>query len=184
MNISPTGVWDTDDRNTYEFDRPLADAIVKFMKDHGVLVAVDFGCGGGHYTDRIDESGILCTGYDGNPNAGKFSVRCKGGIDLSTGIDVGGADCVLSLEVGEHIPKDHEHIYLDNLAVNAERYVIMSWFPTPGHGIGHVNEHTNEWVIDQMSKRGFEYMAGDTQILRDASTLWWFKESLMVFKIK
>jgi hypothetical protein len=57
----------------------------------------------------------------------------------------------------------------------------MSWFPTPGHGIGHVNERSNEWVIHQMKARGFEYMPEETKVLRDAATLWWFKESLMCF---
>jgi hypothetical protein len=181
MNIGLTGIWDTTSADTYEFDAPLAKAIADFFKVVEVKDCVDLGCGAGKYTDHLNGSGIKCEGYDGNPNTFSMSKSCYGNFDLSKPVYVGNADAVLSLEVGEHIPRDYELVYLSNIVLAARKYVVMSWFPIPGHGIGHVNERTNEWVKEQMLIRGFQSLDDWEKILRDSSSLWWFSESLLCF---
>lgn len=181
MNIGTTGIWDTNSKETYEFDMPLAFAIAGFFQKMNVADCADLGCGAGKYTDYLNNAGIRTTGYDGNPNSFLMSEDCFGNFDLSVPFRIDPVDAVLSLEVGEHIPREFENIFLDNLTKNSKRFVVLSWFPIPGHGIGHVNERDNDWVKNQMLLRGFKSMNDVEKFLRDSSSLWWFKESLLVF---
>ena len=183
MNIAPNGTWNCDTTEPHSFDEELAQGILKFIDSNKVESVVDFGCGSGAYVDYLNKHGISATGVDGNPNTEKFSPDCFV-QDLSVPLIIvdKGYDCVLSLETGEHIPKEFEAVFLDNIESRAERFVILSWFPYKGEGIGHVNEQPNEYIQQQMLKRGFRFLAPETQALRDSSTLWWFKFSLMVFR--
>jgi len=65
-------------------------------------------------------------------------------------------DCAICLEVSEHIPKDLEKVFLDNIANAAWKQLFISWaLPSqPGHG--HVNCRTTEWVVSEILKRGWE----------------------------
>ena len=183
MNISPTGYWNCG-KEPHGFDQPLADAILKFFHEHHSFSAYDFGCGSGAYTDYLGDRGIWCSGFDGNPNTGTFSARCHVAeltepVPIVTPVDIG-----ISLEVGEHIPEKFESQFLENVTHWAEKYVILSWFPHKGEGIGHINERSNAYVQERMSERGFEFMPMETDSLRLAATLWWFKISVMCFRRK
>jgi 2-polyprenyl-3-methyl-5-hydroxy-6-metoxy-1,4-benzoquinol methylase len=92
-------------------------------------------------------------------------------------------DFVLCLEVGEHIPQQHEQMFLDNLNKFVGRDLVMSW-AVPGQysASGHVNNQPNEYVIEQMWSRGLRYQKKMTKILRGYSTLKWFKNTLLVFR--
>ena len=89
----------------------------------------------------------------------------------------------MSLEVGEHIPSEHEQVFLDNVAAfGTKAYaVVMSWAVPGQGGRGHFNEQPNEYVIDEMRKRGFEPDHFATKFLREAAGLKWFKNSLVVY---
>jgi GTPase involved in cell partitioning and DNA repair len=91
-------------------------------------------------------------------------------------------DCVLSLEVGEHIPEEFAETFLDNLCRHASRHIILSWAVPGQGGHGHVNCRSNAWVRQNLAERGF---AGHPKLenqLRAAASLPWFKETLMVFE--
>merc|ERR1712070_1076588 len=66
------------------------------------------------------------------------------------------ADWVLCLEVGEHIPQKHEDVLLHNVLDTARKGVIISW--SNGGGNGHVNRRPNEYVIEEVERRGFEHV--------------------------
>ncbi len=179
MNIGPTGIWQCETTEPHTFDKGLFMEILEFCREYEVESVADLGCGSGKYVDALNDADIAAVGYDGNANTASFSVHCKGNVDLTQPISNGGSHMVLSLEVGEHIPREFEMQFLDNIANNAEMFVVLSWFPIPGHGIGHVNERENSWVIDQMFQRGFFHIGYWSDRMRKAATSWWFKHSVM-----
>lgn len=183
MNISPTGSWLCETREPHGFDSHLAEAILKFLLDNHITSVKDFGCGSGAYVDFLNNHGIWCIGYDGNPSTPHFSPRCHH-LDLSAPVEVGSAECVISLEVGEHIPAQYEEAFITNLTKHTEKFLILSWFPNKGEGIGHVNERSNDYVREKIEAWGFEFMPDVTKQLRESSKLWWFSLSVLVFKKK
>lgn len=89
---------------------------------------------------------------------------------------------VFSLEVGEHIPNKWEDTYLDNLARNSAKYIIMSWAIDGQKGDGHVNCHPNHYIIGKMFERGFFFSTPVSRYLRSCASLFWLKHTIMVFE--
>jgi len=96
--------------------------------------------------------------------------------------DLHGADWALCLEVGEHIPQEYEQAFLDNVAHFGREGVVMSWAAPGQPGAGHVNCRDQMWVMGQMMDRGYQADVEATNTLRDAATLPYFKENLIVFR--
>ena len=186
MKINERGYWEGVDKSKHLFDEPLAQSIVHLIINNKWAEAMDFGCGDGSYTKLLNENGIRCSGFDGNPNTPELSSHTCTVLDLSQPIDsLPKVDLVMCLEVGEHIPKEYEDILYSNIINHAEKAVIISW-ATPGQdGFGHVNCRFNEYVVGKFEARGFQYGFSDTIFLRTRAYRSWFKETIMVFyKIK
>lgn len=92
------------------------------------------------------------------------------------------SDWVLSLEVGEHIPIAFEDVFFDNLLRHASIGVVLSWAVEGQGGHYHVNEHSNAYVIKKMKGLGLLYDARVSLKLRSVATLWWMKNTVMVFR--
>lgn len=90
---------------------------------------------------------------------------------------------IISLEVGEHIPAEHAGAYLDNVC----RFggdVILSWAIPGQPGHGHINCQSNEWVINEMEKRGYlesEFKSLDMRLATQHCHCTWFRNTLMYF---
>jgi len=181
--ISSTGCWLSGDLvNNHSFDRRLADALAnEFI---GVGKIVDIGCGNGSYVKFLnDEYGIWVDGYDGSPLTENITNGLCHQMDFSEPQDIGLYDAVLSLEVGEHIPVQYEQMFLDNLVAPNPNLIILSWAVEGQAGQGHVNCRNNDYIIAEMERRGYYYCGADSQKLRTASRLPWFKNTIMVFEI-
>ena len=177
--ISNKGFWLTQDETGHCFDTSLALELKKLL---GTSKMLDLGCGPGHYTKYFLENGIESEGYDGNPNTPTISNGLCKVADLTQPHDFGKKDWVLSLEVGEHIPKEYESVFIQNLIDHSTKGIVLSW-ATPGQpGDGHVNCQSNQYVIDLMAKNGFNFDQYSSEKLRNSAELWWFKNTLMVFK--
>ena len=61
----------------------------------------------------------------------------------------------MSLEVGEHIPKEYEDIFINNLHNNNNKGIILSWAILGQGGFGHVNEQNNDYIKSKMSNLGY-----------------------------
>jgi len=180
VQVHADGSWSASPHD-YEIDQVLGHAIAKLMVKRGLLEAYDLGCGAGGYVKILRQHGIWCRGFDLNPRTAEFCEGCEV-RDVAMGMTgVSPVDAVLSLEVGEHVPPAKEAGYFYNLMNLARSLVVLSWFPYPGEGIGHINEHPNEYVIERMAKGGFAHDGQWTANLRGLASLWWFKKSLMVF---
>jgi len=187
-----TGIWDeyigssstiANDTNPHKFDAGLSGALKVFLKEQETIV--DFGCGNADYAKELYNEGKKVDAFDGNPHTPEMTGGFASVLDLSIEFDLGKKyECVISLEVGEHIPKNKEQIYLNNLVSHTEQCVILSWaLPNQG-GKGHVNERPNEYIIEEMNKRGFKHFEEASEYLRNSSVLWWFKKTIMVFVLK
>ena len=181
--LENTGAWAIKDMNEHAFDNNLALEISKFLKNNKLKNCVDFGCGPGEYVKFIRSKKIKCDGYDGNVYTEEITKgKCKV-LDLTSDFKINdGFDCVISLEVGEHIPKELENKFIYNVCNHSKNYAIVSWAIPGQGGYGHVNCQTNEYIKNQFKAFGFSSCDSIEEKLRDASTLSWFKNTIMVFK--
>ena len=123
------------------------------------------------------------TGYDGSPNVEEVTHGHVKTLDLSVPQDLGRQwDWVMSLEVGEHIPKQFEDTYLTNVLKPAKEGIVMSWAIRGQGGRSHVNELNNVEVVEMLVERGFLPVFSWWHTLRENASLYWFKNTLMVFR--
>jgi hypothetical protein len=84
--------------------------------------------------------------------------------------------------VGEHIPKEFETIFIDNLIDNCTFGIILSWAVVGQGGTGHVNCQNNDYVKGKFYERGLKDAEElETQFRADAQ-ISWFKNTIMVFR--
>ncbi|XP_063593324.1 uncharacterized protein LOC134770393 [Penaeus indicus] len=122
-------------------------------------------------------------GWDAAANVARLSRGRIQRLNLARRVDVGEQfDWVLSLEVGEHIPRQHEGVFLDNLARHACTGIVLSWAVPGQDGYHHVNPRENSYVKASMAKHGLVADEEAERKLREAASLFWFKNTLMVFK--
>ena len=83
--------------------------------------------------------------------------------------------------MGEHIPKQFESVFIDNICRHCVNGAVVSWaIPNQG-GYGHCNCQSNDYVIQQMENRGFQVDIRAGLNLRNHSSMPYFKSTIMVF---
>jgi 2-polyprenyl-3-methyl-5-hydroxy-6-metoxy-1,4-benzoquinol methylase len=182
FNISPNGSWSGQVESKHQHDTKLANAILEILKNQNIKTLLDLGCGIGKYSKYFTENDISCDCFDGNPDTKILTNKLCDCLDLSVPIDLHKTyDCVLSLEVGEHIPESLENIFISNITKHSDRLIIMSW-AIPGQiGDGHINCKSNQYIINKMISHKFNFSHNISNYLKENSSLWWFKNTLMVF---
>jgi hypothetical protein len=180
MDINDRGVWLTKTMtDSHVHDKSLSDALVFKYKEFNTVV--DIGCGSGKYVKNFNDHGVICMGYDGSPLTPEIANEYCHVMDFSEDQDIGKYDIVLSLETGEHIPRQYEEVFIDNVCRASSKKVIMSWAVEGQGGNGHYNERGNDYVIHEMNKRGFDFNHDESVFLRKESCAPWFKNTIMVF---
>lgn len=177
------GGWRLAASYTYFLDQRLARALARLFAGQSVL---EFGAGLGCYTSALRDSrgaGLAdVRGFDGAPGVAELSEGLVGEADLTTGLQLGAADWVLSLEVGEHIPRVHEALLLRNLASHSRLGLVLSWSSSRG-GRGHVNPRPQSYVVARMAALGFEPDRDAAKRLARAATVaYWIGRSVMVYR--
>lgn len=181
--IHERGYWLTDTAKGHAHDAPLRDSFIKWFKEQGINSVLDLGCGPGYYTIGFKQAQLDCDGYDGNPNTPQLTKNHCKVLDLTLPIELEKQyDCVLSLEVGEHIPKEFETTFLDNIIKNCKDWLIISWAVPGQHGTGHVNCQTNEYIESQLLAKNFTRVQSVECIFRETAKCGWFKNTIMVFR--
>lgn len=175
------GQWSGADAGPHQFDAPLAAAVAEALRRCGCRTVLDLGCGPGHYVTALRAAGLAADGFDGNPRTAELSGGICATADLAVPLALGARDAVLCLEVGEHVPAAFEAVLLDNVAHHATQVVVCSWAVPGQGGYGHVNCRGNDWVELQLADRGFRRHRTLERKLREAATLVWFRDTLMVF---
>lgn len=183
------GIWKTKGLSGHCFDMSLAKTIKNIATALQIHDIADFGCGPGWYTYFLYKSGIQVNGYEGNPNVeyissllfnNEYHCQC---LDLTEAFEIDiPFEMILCLEVGEHIPQKSEDTFIRNLVKNASKFILISWAIPGQKGDGHVNCHTNTYVIEKFAKLGWYYNKTMSSLLRYESNLLWFKDTLMFFE--
>jgi hypothetical protein len=131
----------------------------------------------------MQESGLFISCYNGNPSTQDLTEGRCATLDLSKPIACSKHDWVISFEVGEHIPKKFEEIFISNLKGANIKGVIISWAVKGQGGKSHVNEKNNEY-IRKLFEEDYTSDNETEKQLRSLSTLPWFKNTIMVFRHK
>jgi hypothetical protein len=182
FEINQTGAWQTDTDIGHIHDSKLCNSILQLLTNYNIQTIVDFGCGLGDYAKTFAQHNYIVSAFDGNPNTPELTNNIGKVLDLSKSVNLKQKyDCVLSLEVGEHIPKKYEQIFINNICNHANNIIILSWAIEGQGGDGHVNCQNNEYIIKQIESRNFKYNADLSNNLRIGSSLEWFKNTIMIF---
>lgn len=193
MKINPRGYWENDTVEGHGHDENLAIGLFNFFKKNKplnskVIRIADLGCGDAYYTNFLSKCNcIIVDAYDGNPFTPQITNGIGKVLDLSSPMYIGKYDWVLSLEVGEHIPRQYENIFINNIVNTARLGIVLSWAVPLQGGDGHVNCRDNLYIERRFKELGFVLDMIHTDYLRDKAskypnTGWWFKNTLMVFK--
>lgn len=188
MKINPTyGYWENDTTEGHGWDQGIANGILHYLKLQNAKDVYDFGCGTGYYTKYLNDSGIFCIGYDGNPNTREIASQYCYPLNLAESQLFMPVDWVISLEVAEHIPPEKEKVFIDNVHKANTKGVIISWSIPEYGGDGHVNSKNNSYVIDLFNYLGYYYDKPFTDILRTFASpyptpCYWFSKTIMIFK--
>jgi len=182
MSINEHGIWmSKEETDKHVFDKSLSFAMINMFRFNSETT-VDIGCGNGEYIKDFLKHGKNCIGYDGSPLTPEITDGICKVMDFSEIVDIGKFDLVVSLEVGEHIPREYEQNFIDNICNASKDHVVLSWAIEGQGGDGHFNERNNDYVKGEMLKRGFIYQKKESHKLRGESTVPWFENTIMVFE--
>jgi len=180
--IADTGYWIENDDPEHYFSPELSSIIISHVEKTGSETVYDFGCGTGEYLMNLKNSmpGIIGTGFEGSQTNRLFNNIVQ--QDLSEPFLLEPADLSISIEVGEHIPKEFEQTFIDNISNNTKSHLIVSWAIEGQVGLGHVNCQNNDYVISQFEKRGWVHDSDTSNTYRSAipKDIWLFN-TLLVF---
>lgn len=154
------------------------DNFIPIVKNQTVL---ELGCGPGVLLKRLKPHCKNIVGYDGYPGTPELTEGLGFVADLSEKHDFGLSDWVISIETGEHIPKQFEKNFLSNLTNSAKTGIILSWAEEEQDGEGHVNCRSQEYLQRELYKLKFLYDANKSWRLRRISKTWWLYQNLQVF---
>jgi cyclopropane fatty-acyl-phospholipid synthase-like methyltransferase len=186
MPIKENGIWEGLDKNItcgHYYDSTLINQVILFLKNENVENVVDLGCGDGNYVKILKESGINADGFDGNPSTPEYTNNLCGVLDLSIPHQFTEKyDWVMSLEVGEHLPKKFEDIFINNLHNNNKRGIILSWAVKGQGGHGHFNEQNNDYIKSKICDLGYTNDIENEIKMRQIASIPWFKNTIMVFR--
>jgi hypothetical protein len=153
-----------------------------FVKDQAVY---DFGCGDGYYIWELERLGFTCFGVEGTTGM-KDAGMTKSIIeaDLTRPFPPLIPAQVMSIEVAEHIDKEHEAQFLKTITQAAKEVLLLTWAVPGQGGRRHVNEQHQPYVVKTVSDLGFRFLEDWTNTARlyVASEVWYFGGSIYLFE--
>jgi SAM-dependent methyltransferase len=175
------GIWDQFTADKYHQSSPkLAAWLAGYLSKEKSVI--DFGCGNAFYCAELAKLGFESVGVEGFP-LNNFLHDQIAIMDLTKPFNMPIRGSVISLEVGEHLPKEFEQTFLDNITNHCSGDLVLSWALPKQPGIGHVNCLPQEYVINEVVKRGFDYYPLVTVEAREHidDNCDWFRRTLLVF---
>lgn len=150
-----------------------------------VKTVVDIGCGTGAFLSQFAKYGKSIKGYDFGDGLKNNLIIDKVNFaehDLTTIMQVDQrVDLCMSLEVAEHIDKNYEDIFIQNLISFSDIILFSAAIPNQ-MGTNHINcQWPNHWCRI-FSKYGYSCY----DILRpifweDNEIPWWYRQNIMLF---
>ena len=119
----------------------------------------DWGAGVGQYGRALlaIDNRTLYQAYDGAGNVESFTQGFVRYADMTTPLSFPRTDWVLSFEAGEHVPHQHERIFVRNLHAHNCRGVIISWAFLNQGGSSHINTHDPLYVRTLFEELGYVF---------------------------
>jgi len=199
--ILPNGAWTQDTADaTHQSSEALAKFLIGYLdKDKPTF---DFGCGNGFYLSKLEEAGFkYCKGFEGtklNNSLNRETVVVDltrelnlvwktGAVGMSTQDEHIWKGNVISLEVGEHLPKEAQETFMQTVTKHCAGKLVFSWAEIGQPGLGHINCRDIDEVIQDVRSRGFIYLQGLSEQVRATieDNCSWFQRTLLIFeKIK
>lgn len=184
--VTETGGYCLKDRPPHYWDKGLTEAISNFLANKSVM---SLGEGPAYYQSEILALGEVAnfTSYDGSPF---YEVGGGGGgkvsyLDLSVPqYGLPGADWVLCIEVGQHVPRRWERVVVDNLVRHAREGVIVSWSSHGQGGYSQPNPRSQGYIIELFDEHDFRQNSEESKVLKDSPKAGWLKRNIMVFRRK
>jgi|SRR6187402_104308 len=180
--IGKTGIWSEDEAWTHAFSYYTAKYIGDYFPDNERVI--DLGCGKGTYLKYLQDRGFKhLTGIEGSilENADFHGIH---NLDLTESLKAFHRGNVISIEVFEHIPKELESSFVDNICELCTGKLVLSVAVKGQPGLGHVNCQDNDYVITLFESKGFKYMAERTKEIRSKVEphVDYLRNTLMVFE--
>ena len=176
---SKTGYWSSEQRKTHITNNNLKKYLLVYYKKHNAKKVLDLGCGMGGYIKFLKNNNINTVGVDNCDICKNIEKH-----DLTKPY-YNPSDYVQSFEVGEHIPKKYESIFIKNICNNANKGIIMSWALPGQGGDGHVNEKSTKYIIKKIENHGFKLNREKTKEIRQNINIspyfLYFRHNLLIF---
>jgi hypothetical protein len=186
MSLNKHGFWEGGEvalKDQHYHDDQLVESLINFFKKEKAQSVADLGCGTASYVQAFRKVNINADAYDGNPNTPELTNNVGKVLDLAVPFKFKKPyDWIMSLEVAEHLPKQFEDIYIQNLHNNNQSGIVLSWALEGQQGWGHYNERNNDYVKAKMTKLGYTNDVAAEEILRKSAAIGWFRNTLMVFR--
>ncbi|CAK9005047.1 Uncharacterized protein SCF082_LOCUS8429 [Durusdinium trenchii] len=120
------------------------------------VTVLELGCGNGQVTYNLNTvPGVKCLGLDGYKGIQSLGSNYQQ-WNLEEFYPLPDVDYVISFEVAEHISPKFEHNFIETL-VQAKVGILLSWAYIGQGGHGHVNEHSQSYLIRHIGREGFVY---------------------------
>ncbi len=158
--------------------------LILMIESENITSINDFGAGVGQYKYAILSSfpHFKYLAYDGAANVEEYTNGFANFFDLTIPMFLSKADWVVCLEVGEHIHPKYEGMMIRNLDRHNCKGIVLSWGILGQGGTGHVNDHSNEYIIQIFTDLGYFYDRSKTEKMRYLNSYSWFQNSTMVFR--
>ena len=129
---------------------------------------------------------IAWTGIDGSDGVEQLSEGAPGGVSqvnlCNSSADVGVHDWVMSLEVGEHIPRACLASYLRILDRSNRVGAVLSWGHYGQPGIGHITPRAGRDVAAMMRFLGYLEDVNASAVLQGAASATWLAHNARVYR--
>lgn len=153
---------------------------------------VDFGCGNAFIIEGIRQLDIPVLGYEYNlecvyPFSTPSMHECLVQQSVCESFTPQQADCVICIEVAEHIPSETSTTLVDNISKAATNLVFFTAAPPGQPGIGHINCRELDFWIGLFEERGLRYQRDLTKQLMEEIKQGdfvedWLWKNLAIFK--
>lgn len=197
--MTETGIWNQEEADkghlfSYRLAQWIANYIIKKGGHHHQIETIfDFGSGKGAYCRYFEDRGFYTViGIEGTKLSDLENSDTRI-IDLSQQFIITRAGqvpekpgYVISIEVGEHIPKEYEEIYINNIVNHAAKnhIIVISWAHEGQAGDGHVNCQPDWYVIKAFERKGCKFEPELTVSVRKTPEghVAYLKENLFIFR--
>mmetsp|Transcript_12976 Transcript_12976/g.29352 ORF Transcript_12976/g.29352 Transcript_12976/m.29352 type:complete len:313 (-) Transcript_12976:130-1068(-) len=186
--VTGSGAWVLPETYTYFLDLGLVAELARLFANASTL---ELGAGKGCYAAALRRDQLrrhpsvdppLVRAFDGSTSVSALTGGLVSTADLTSELHLGAADWVLCLETAEHIPREYEEVFLQNLHRHNRVGIVVSWSDNVG-GNGHVNIRSNAWVARRFVKMGYLHDRETQHALRRAvSDIHWYRDTVMVFR--